>query len=169
MSLDIALSFIRWLHFVALFFAGGCMPVCLLLSGFEDTREDIRGLSAVIWKKIAIWAMRFAVLTGAVMFVMVLFKGDRPFSQPHLMFMLGLSPFLILLCEKTPNSLGMGKRGIAMLITALFLATSFVATYGKVVFSPEPAPPPADPQPAPAVSVEPEHSAQELQEQNEKI
>ena len=154
-------SLLRWFHFIALVFAGGSMPICLLLSGFEDTREDIRGLSAAIWKKVTIWALRFAVIFGAALFFLHLIHGGKPFTQPHLMFKLGAAPILILLSETTPKFLAVGKRGSAMLAMVLFLMASFLASNGKAFLSPEPVPAPAPPAPAPEVSSDPVVQAQE--------
>jgi hypothetical protein len=151
-------SLLRWLHFIALVFVGGSIPVCLLLSGFEDTHEDIRGLSAVIWKKLTIWSMRAAVLFGVILFVMSLVKGGKPFSQPHLMFKIGAVPILVFLCETAPKSLGKGKRGAALLTIALFSVISFVAFNGKA-FQPETI---TEPQAAPAVMPEAEYASPQL-------
>jgi hypothetical protein len=146
-------SLLRWMHFTALVFVGGGIPVCLLLSGFEDTHEDIRGLSAVIWKKLTIWSMRAAVLFGVILLVINLVKGGKPFSQPHLMFKIGAVPILVLLCETAPKYLGRGKRGIALLAMALFSVISFITLNGKAFFQPETI---AEPQPAPSAVPETE-------------
>ena len=146
-------SLLSWFHFVTLVMAGGSMPVCLLLSGFEDTREDIRGLSAVIWKKVTIWGLRCAVFCGVVLFIMCLVKGDKPFAQPHFMFKIGIAPILVLLCEVTPKSLARGKRGYALLAMMLFLVTSFIASNHKAFLEPAQIPPAQDiPQEAPPVT-----------------
>jgi len=130
-------SLLRWLHFISLAFVGGSIPVCLLISGFEDTHEDVRGLSAVIWKRLTIWSMRAAVLFGVILFVMSLVGGGRPFSQPHLMFKIGIMPILVFLCETAPKFLGKGKRGMALLAMALFSILSFVTINGKAFFQSE--------------------------------
>jgi len=134
-------SLISWFHFVGLVMAGGSMPVCLLLSGFEDTREDIRGLSAVIWKKVTVWGLRCAVFCGVVLFIMYLVKGGKPFAQPHFMFKIGIAPILVLLCETAPKSLVKGKRGAALLAMVLFLVTSFIASNHKAFLKPAQIPP----------------------------
>jgi len=141
-------SLLKWFHFLMLVLAGGAMPVCLLLSGFEDTHEDVRGLSAAIWKRLVVWGMRLAVLFGVVVLVALIVNGGKPFSQPHLMFKIGLAPFMVLLCETAPKSLGAGKRGVAMVAMILFLLTSFIASNGKAFFEPKP-------EPAAAVEAEP--------------
>jgi hypothetical protein len=135
-------SLLRWFHFIGLVLAGGSMPVCLLLSGFEDTHEDIRGLSAVVWKKMAVWGMRCAVCFGFILFILLIFKGNKPFTQPHLMLKIGLGPILLFLCETAPKPLAVGKRGLALIATVLFLVTSFVASNGKAFLSVKPNPAP---------------------------
>jgi len=142
-----AQSLLGWFHFIFLVLAGGSMPVCLMLSGFEDSREDIRGLAAGVWKKLTVWGMRLAVLCGAILFVMAMVKGDRPFTQPHLMFKLGIGVLLILLCENAPKALAVGKRGFAMLALMLFILTSFVASNHNA-FMPKPEPPAPEAAPA---------------------
>jgi hypothetical protein len=130
-----------------------------MLSGFEDTREDVRGLSAGVWKKLTIWGMRLAVICGVVLFVMAMIKGERPFAQPHLMFKLGIGAVLILLCENAPKSLMVGKRGSAMLTLMLFILISFMASnHSAFLVKPEPPAPESDPSavpPAPAPEAEP--------------
>ena len=128
-------SLLRWFHFVSLVIAGGSMPVCLLLSGFEDTHEDIRGLSAVVLKKMTIWGLRCAVALGLLLFVTSMAVGNRPFEKPHLMFVLGISTILLVLCEISPKPLAVGKRSFALLTMVLFLVVSFIASNGHAFFS----------------------------------
>jgi hypothetical protein len=135
-------SLVRWVHFIMLALAGGAMPVCLMLSGFEDTQEEIRGLSAVIWKKVARWGIRLAVLAGIALLVLQIINGGKPFSHPHLMFKLGIAPILVLLCETAPKALGAGKRGAAMLAVVIFVLVSFVASNGRAFFEAKPEPEP---------------------------
>jgi hypothetical protein len=123
-----AQSLIGWLHFIFLVLVGGSIPVCLILSGFEDTHEDIRGLSAVIWKKLTRWGMRLAILCGLALFVVEMAKGEKPFAQPHLMFKLGIGAVMVFLSESTPKALGIGKRGSATLALMIFIFTSFIAS-----------------------------------------
>jgi len=143
-------SLLKWFHFLMLVLAGGAMPVCLLLSGFEDTHEDVRGLSAAIWKRLVVWGMRLAVLFGVAVLVVIIAKRGWPYSQPHLLFKIGLAPFMVLLCEAAPKSLGAGKRGVAMVAMILFLLTSFIASNGNAFVEPKPEPPAAvEAEPAP--------------------
>jgi hypothetical protein len=143
-------SFLGWFHFLGLALAGGSMPVCLMLSGFEDTNEDVRGLSAVIWKKLTVWGMRCAVFCGAALIIVLLVEGGQPFSQPHLMFKIGIAAVLIFLCETAPKQLGVGKRGAAMLAMVLFLVVSFVASNHSAFYQPAPIAPSAPLQLQPA-------------------
>jgi hypothetical protein len=146
-------SLLRWFHFLMLVLAGGAMPVCLLLSGFEDSREDLRGLSAAVWRKMAVWGMRLAILFGVAVVAASIANDGKPFSQPHLMFKIGIAPFLVLLCETAPKSLGAGRRGAAIGAVMLFLLTSFIASNGRAFFDPKDAPQ-AGAAPAPAASGE---------------
>ncbi|MCL1893355.1 MAG: hypothetical protein FWG02_03820 [Holophagaceae bacterium] len=124
-------SIVKWLHIISMVLAGGTMPVCLILSGFEESHEDVRGISAVIWKKLAVWGMRFTVAFGIILLIMYLAKGGKPFSQPHLMLKIGLTPILIFVCETATKNLGNAKRGAAMLAVVLILIITFVSTNGN--------------------------------------
>jgi hypothetical protein len=133
-------SLLKWFHFLMLVVAGGAMPVCLLLSGFEDTNEDVRGLAAGVWRKMVVWGMRLAIFCGLAVLVASIVNGGTPFQQPHLMFKIGMAPILVLLCETAPKHLGEGKRGAALGAIILFLVTSFVASNGKAFFAAKPPP-----------------------------
>ncbi|MCL1908519.1 MAG: hypothetical protein FWG12_04020 [Holophagaceae bacterium] len=137
-------SFVGWLHFVSLVVAGGVMPVCLILSGFEETNEDVRGISAVIWKKLAVWGMRSAFACGLALLVINWINRSEPFSQPILLSLLVMAGLLVWLCEAAPKALGTGKRGTALMAMALFLVVSFVITnrtaFARSVPDPDPAP-----------------------------
>ena len=121
-------SLVRWFHFIFLVIAGGSMPVCLMLSGFEDTHEEVRGLAAGVWKKLTIWGMRFAVLCGIILYAMACVYGEKPYFQPQLIYKLVIVIVLVVLCENAPKSLINGKRGYAMLALMLFILTSFIAS-----------------------------------------
>ena len=45
------LDLLKWIHFVCLGTALGGAVVSLLLSGFEQEREDLKGLAATVWKQ----------------------------------------------------------------------------------------------------------------------
>lgn|GEM_PF-246579 len=160
--------FVAWLHFVALVIAGGAMPVCLILSGFEETHEDVRGISAVLWKKLAVWGMRCAAASGVALLIINLARGHESFSQPILLSLIALAGLLVWLCETAPKALGNSKRGTALLAMALFLVVSFIVTNRGAFAKSDPARPdvvdqpiapvhqsplaPPAPQEAPAVS-----------------
>ena len=55
---------VKWLHFVCVSTAGGAAVVALMISGLEDEREDLRGLAASLWKKVAANGFRLAAATG---------------------------------------------------------------------------------------------------------
>jgi len=121
-------SLVKWFHLIFLVLAGGTMPVCLMLSGFEDTHEEVRGIAAGVWKKLAIWGMRFAVLCGVILYAMACVYGEKPYFQPHLIYKLVIVILLVVLCENAPKQLINGKRGYAMLALMLFILTSFIAS-----------------------------------------
>ncbi len=125
---------LRWLHIVAMATGGGAAVVALLLSGFEEGREDLRGLAATVWAKVVTWAFRLAVLLGALLLVVLLQKGDNPFVLGHAFTIkLVLALLLLGLSEMTPKALAAGKRGSALLVLALFLAITFVM-YNQELF-----------------------------------
>ena len=119
---------LRWLHIVAIATGGGAAVVALLLSGFEDGREDLRGLAATVWAKVVAWGFRLAVLFGVLLLVVLLQRGDNPFVAIGRAFSIKLVLALVLLglSEMTPKALARGKRGSALLVLVLFLATTFV-------------------------------------------
>ena len=125
---------LRWLHILAMATGGGAAVVALLLSGFEEGREDLRGLAATVWAKVVTWAFRLAVLLGALLLVVLLQKGDNPFVLGHAFTIkLVLALLLLGLSEMTPKALAAGKRGSALLVLALFLAITFVM-YNQELF-----------------------------------
>lgn len=140
-----AIHILRWLHFLAAAVGGGAAVVALLLSGFEDGREDLRGLAATIWARIVSWSFRLAVVAGAILLVLLLQKGENPFIEGRY-FTIKLLLVLALLgvSESAPKALAKGKRGASLLTLAFFLAISFVV-YNRNLFghAPLPAPPPA--------------------------
>ena len=118
---------LRWLHIVAMATGGGAAVVALLLSGFEEGREDLRGLAATVWAKVVAWAFRLAVVFGALLLVVLLQKGDNPFVVGRAFSIkLVLALILLGLSEMTPKALAAGKRGSALLVVVLFLTTTFV-------------------------------------------
>ena len=122
-----AMNIVRWLHFVTLATGGGAAVVALLLSGFEDDREDLRGLAATIWARVVAWGFRLALVFGLVLLVMMMQHGQNPFKNGHY-FHIKLLLVLVLvgLSEMTPKALAIGKRGTALLTLVIFFAASFV-------------------------------------------
>ena len=133
-----AVNLVRWLHFIALAVGGGAAVVTLLLSGFEEGREDLRGLAATVWSKVVVWAFRLALITGIASLVLVLQAGSNPMkngSYFHIKMLLVL--ILVGLSEMTPKSLASAKRGSALLVLVLFLATTFTV-FNKGLFGARP-------------------------------
>lgn len=133
-----AVNLVRWLHFIALAVGGGAAVVTLLLSGFEEGREDLRGLAATVWSKVVAWAFRLALITGVASLVLVMQAGGNPMkngSYFHIKMLLVL--LLIGLSEMTPKALATAKRGSALLVLVLFLATTFTV-FNKGLFGARP-------------------------------
>lgn len=121
-----AVNLVRWLHFVALTVGGGGAVVALLLSGFEEGKEDLRGLAATVWAKVVAWAFRLALIAGIALLVMMMQGGQNPLKNGHYFHIKLLLVFLLLgLSEMAPKALAQGKRGAALLALLLFLASSF--------------------------------------------
>ncbi|MDP2876510.1 MAG: hypothetical protein Q8O00_10030 [Holophaga sp.] len=144
-------NLVKWLHFVALALGGGGIVIALLLSGFEDEREDLRGLAATIWKKVVAWSFRLALILGILMLVVQYRAGDpNPLAPHYLHVKLLLVLILVGVSEMAPKALAGAKRGAAMLALLLFLLASFV-TINRNVF-PQRRP---KPEAAPAIQTAP--------------
>lgn len=133
-----AVNMVRWLHFIALAVGGGAAVVTLLLSGFEEDREDLRGLAATVWSKVVAWAFRIALVTGVASLFLVMQNGSNPMkngSYFHIKMLLVL--LLVGLSEMTPKSFAAAKRGSALLVLVLFLATTFTV-FNKGLFGARP-------------------------------
>ena len=129
-----AVNLVRWLHFVALTVGGGAAVVALLLSGFEEGREDLQGLAATVWAKVVAWAFRLALIAGIGLLLMKLQGGQNPLKDGHYFHIKLLLVFVLVgLSEMTPKALAAGKRGSALIALVLFLATSFTV-YNKGLF-----------------------------------
>lgn len=128
MSLKLdALDLLRWLHFLSLGAGFGAALVALLLSGFEEGREDLQGLAATVWSKVVAWAFRLALVAGVVLFVHMMRVGRDPLALgPAFHAKLLLAVILVGLSEATPSALARGRRGSALLAVVLFLAASFL-------------------------------------------
>jgi uncharacterized membrane protein len=120
-------SLIKWLHLLALALAGGSAMVILVLVGFEDSREDLKGLTSLLWKRTTAWAFRIAVLLGIVLVVLQQRSGAQPFAFTYLHYKLVLV-FLLLMCsEMSGKALARARRGTALLAFVFFLLATFVA------------------------------------------
>ncbi len=118
---------VKWLHFVALSLGGGAMVVALLLSGFEEEREDLRGLAANVWKKAVTWPIRLAILFGILLWVIKFNQHENLLGSSAFRLKLILALALLAVSELTPRTLATGKRGAALLALLFFLLGSFVA------------------------------------------
>ena len=119
--------FIKWLHLIALAMGGGAAMVVLILVGFEDTREDLHGMTSLLWKRTAAWAFRLAVVLGIVLLVLRMRAGDQPFQAVYLHWKLALV-FLLLMCsEMSGKALARSQRGLPMLALLFFLMATFVS------------------------------------------
>jgi len=128
-----AYDFIKWLHLVALAMGGGAAMVILVLVGFEDSRDDLKGMTSLLWKRTAAWAFRLAVVLGLVLLFMRIHDGDQPFAAAYLHWKLTLV-FLLLMCsEMSPRALAGARRGVVMLAFMFFLMATFV-TVNKDAF-----------------------------------
>ncbi|BDU68739.1 hypothetical protein GETHOR_08400 [Geothrix oryzae] len=133
-----AVNLVRWLHFVTLAVGGGAAVVALLLSGFEEGREDLRGLAATVWSKVVAWSFRLALVAGILMLVLMMQGGQNPLKNGHYFHIKLLLVFVLVgLSEMTPKALAAGKRGSALLALVLFLASSFTV-YNKALFGGRP-------------------------------
>lgn len=119
-------NLVKWLHFVTMAIGGGAAVVALLLSGFEDEREDLRGLAATVWKKAVAWPFRLALVLGIVLLVMKFMAHEHPFAARYLHFKLVLVFAMVAVSEMTPKALAQAKRGAALLTLLFFLLTTFV-------------------------------------------
>ncbi len=120
-------TLVRWLHIVTLALAGGSAMVVLLLVGFEESREDLKGLTSLLWKRTAAWGFRFAFLLGLGLLLWKVKIGAMPFDAVYLSWKLPLATFLLMFSEMTPKALAAGKRGAPMLAFVLFLLVVFVS------------------------------------------
>ena len=122
-----ALDLLRWLHLVAMAAGFGAGLVALLLSGFEEGREDLQGLAATVWSKVVAWGFRLALVAGVLLFGWMLRAGQNPLALgPAFHAKLLLAVVLVGLSEATPSALARGRRGSALLVVVLFLATTFL-------------------------------------------
>jgi len=104
--------------------------VVLILVGFEESREELHGLTSVLWKRTAAWAFRFAVLLGLVLLAMKFKAGDQPMHAIYLHWKLPLVFLLLMFSEMSPKALAARKRGAPLLAFVLFLLVVFVSVNG---------------------------------------
>jgi uncharacterized membrane protein len=130
-------SILKWLHLLFLALGGGSAMVILILVGFEDARDDLKGLTSLLWKRTTAWAFRLAVLLGIVLLAMRMRAGEHPFDARYLHLKLALVALLLLCSEMSGRALARARRGAAILAFLLFLLASFVAVnrnaFGRVV------------------------------------
>ena len=132
-----ALNLLRWIHFLAMSIGAGAAVVALLLSGFEEGREDLQGLAATIWAKVVSWSFRLAIVVGIVLLVVLIQNGTNPFKAGiYLHIKLTLVFILIGLSETTPKALAAGRRGSALLVVVVFMAVTFTV-FNKGMFRKE--------------------------------
>ncbi len=120
-------NLLKSLHVVLFSLAGGSAAVILLLVGFEESREDLHGLTAVLWKRTAAWGFRLALLLGIVLLVMKFRAGAEPFQALYIHWKLVLVVLLLMFSEMSPKALAARKRGAPMLAFVLFRLTVLVS------------------------------------------
>ncbi len=120
-------TLIRWLHVASMALAGGAAGIILILVGFEESREDLHGLTSVLWKRSAAWGFRLAFILGIVLLVMLQRAGAQPFQALWLHWKLPLVVLLLAFSEMAPKALAARKRGAPLLAFLLFLLVSFVS------------------------------------------
>ena len=118
---------LKWLHLICIALGGGSAMIILILVGFEDSRDDLHGMTSILWKRTAAWAFRLAVVLGITLLVMRMRDGDHPFEATYLHYKLALV-FLLLMCsEMSGKSLAKSRRGLPLLAFLFFLVATFVS------------------------------------------
>lgn len=123
-------TLLKSLHILCLTLGGGAAMVILVLVGFEESREDLHGLTSILWKRTAAWGFRLAVVVGLILLGMKFKAGDQPFHAVYLHWKLPLVFFLLMFSEMSPKALGARKRGAPLLAFLLFLAVVFISVNG---------------------------------------
>jgi len=132
-----AVNLVKWLHFMAMSMGFGAAVVALLLSGFEEGKEDLQGLAATVWAKVVAWSFRLALIAGIALLVLSIQNGQNPFKAgSYFHIKLTLVFILIGLSEMTPKALAAGKRGSALLVVVLYMAVGFTV-FNKGLFRKE--------------------------------
>jgi hypothetical protein len=122
-----AYSIVKWLHLTALALGGGSAMIILILVGFEDGREDLKGMTSILWKRTSAWAFRLAVVLGIALLVLRIRSGDHPFDDRYLHLKLVLVLLLLACSEMSAKHLARARRGAAILAFLLFLMVTFVS------------------------------------------
>ena len=120
-------SFVKWLHLTALALGGGSAMIILILVGFEDGRDDLKGMTSILWKRTTAWAFRLAVVFGLTLLVLRIRSGDHPFDARYLHLKLVLVLLLLASSEMSGRHLARARRGAAILAFLLFLMITFVS------------------------------------------
>ena len=118
---------VKWLHFICVALAGGGAVVALLISGLEDDREDLRGLSAALWRKVVAHGVRLAVVTGGILVTMQVERGGHLFDAYFLPLNSIFVCLLLVMSELSAKALARAKRGAPLMALLCFLLASFVA------------------------------------------
>ena len=118
---------VKWLHVLTLALGGGSAMIILVLVGFEESREDLKGLTSILWKRTAAWGFRLALVFGIALLVLRLRAGDHPFDAKYLHLKLALVVLLLLCSELSGKALARSRRGAALLAFLLFLVVTFVS------------------------------------------
>jgi uncharacterized membrane protein len=118
---------VKWLHLLCVALAGGSAMIILILVGFEDGREDLKGLTSILWRRTAAWAFRLAMILGIVLLTLQIRAGGHPFQARYLHIKLVLVVLVLMFSELSGRNLAKAKRGAAILAFLLFLMTTFVS------------------------------------------
>jgi len=103
-------SIVKWLHVLCMALGGGAAMIILILVGFEDGREDLKGMTSILWKRTAAWAFRLAVVLGVVLLVLRFRMGDHPFEARYLHLKLALVVLLLAFSELSGRALARARR-----------------------------------------------------------
>jgi uncharacterized membrane protein len=118
---------VKWLHLLCVALGGGSAMIILVLVGFEDGRDDLKGMTSILWRRTAVWAFRLALLLGIVLLALQLRAGGHPFQARYLHIKLVLVVLLLMFSEMSGRTLAKAKRGAAILAFLLFLMATFVS------------------------------------------
>lgn len=117
----------KWMHVVAMALGGGAAMVILILVGFEESRDDLQGLTSILWKRTVAWAFRIAFLLGIALVIWKAHNGEPVGDYLWLAWKLPLVILLLAFSEMAPKALATRKRGAPLLVFLLFLLVAFVS------------------------------------------